>query len=308
MAYNEEKNIASILSAMEGQILSSCDIEEIIVVSSGSTDDTDKIVRSFEKNPKIRLFSQKTREGKASAINLFIKESKGEVLVLESADTIPAPMAVENLVAPFKNPDVGMTGARPNPVDSGRSFMGYCTQFLWWMHHKLATENPKLGEMVAFRNTVKKIPNDTAVDEACIEAIISEQGLKALYVPDAVVKNKGPDSVSDFLKQRRRISAGHYHLQQTRNYAASSMSNSVIIAILLSKIKEHLRRIVRMVRRGYFRRLFFYISAHMRPTIFALGAMFLEVYGRLLGIYDFKIKKKNPYKWDIASSTKKMIR
>jgi len=32
--------------------------------------------------------------------------------------------------------------------------------------------------------------------------------------------------------------------------------------------------------------------------------IFLEVLGRFLGWYDFKILKKNPYKWEIASSTK----
>jgi len=307
MAYNEEKNIANIIKAVESQVLLSCTIDEIIVVSSGSTDKTDDIVRSFKNNPKIRLIAQAEREGKASAINLFIKGAVGDVLVLESADTVPAPKAVENLVAPFSDPAIGMTGARPHPVDSTATFMGYCTQFLWWMHHQLALASPKLGEMVAFRNTVREIPVDTAVDEACIEAVISEQGLKALYVPEAVVKNKGPDTVSDFLKQRRRITAGHYHLHETRHYAPSSMSNSRIVNILSKKVNEHVRRIGRMIRKGYFSRLAFYLEAHVERSLFAVGAIMLELYGRLLGAYDFKVKKKNPYKWDIASSTKKSI-
>ena len=32
----------------------------------------------------------------------------------------------------------------------------------------------------------------------------------------------------------------------------------------------------------------------------------LEMIGRGLGYYDFHVRKKNPFIWDIASSTKKL--
>ncbi len=307
MAYNEEENIANILTALEKQVLSSCSIDEIIVVSSGSTDRTDSIVKEFAKNKKITLISQPTREGKASAINLFLSKSKGDIVVLESADTLPAPEAIEKLVSVFNDPKIGMAGGRPHPVDKTRTFMGYCTQYLWWMHHQIASKRPKLGEMVAFRNIVKEIPVDTAVDEACIEAIICNKGFKTAYVPEAVVKNKGPGSISDFLKQRRRISAGHYHLHQTQNYAASSLSNSLIVDILMKKAYTHVRHTLRMLKNRHFKRLAFYLYGHSIRLVFAVGSMALEAYGRLLGMYDFKVRNRNPYKWDIASSTKKKL-
>jgi fructose-1,6-bisphosphatase/inositol monophosphatase family enzyme len=42
-----------------------------------------------------------------------------------------------------------------------------------------------------------------------------------------------------------------------------------------------------------------------KVMIWTFGAMFLEFFGRFLGAYDIYIKKKNPYIWDIAGSTKK---
>ena len=47
------------------------------------------------------------------------------------------------------------------------------------------------------------------VDEASIEAIVRAAGLELRYVPEAVVRNKGPETVADLVRQRRRITAGH---------------------------------------------------------------------------------------------------
>ncbi len=73
-AHNEEANIAHLLQIMLEQDLEKVEIREIIVVSSGSTDQTDSIVRQFgQKDRRIRLLVQAKRQGKASAINLFLK-------------------------------------------------------------------------------------------------------------------------------------------------------------------------------------------------------------------------------------------
>ena len=46
-AHNEEANIAQLLQIMLEQELKKVEIREIIVVSSGSTDQTDSIVRQY---------------------------------------------------------------------------------------------------------------------------------------------------------------------------------------------------------------------------------------------------------------------
>lgn len=283
-AYNEEKNIRRLLEAVLSQRTKTCEITEIIVVASGCNDNTENIVNEFvKKEPRIKLISQKEREGKASAINEFLKVAEGDVCVLESADTVPGEDTIESLVISFNDDRVGMTGAHPVPVDSKETFLGFTTNLLWELHHKLALKHPKLGEMVAFRNIVKEIPVKTAVDEVSIEAKIMEAGLSLKYCPDAVVYNKGSESVSDFLKQRRRIFNGHLWVRKYSSYVASSMNPFRIFILLLSELKPNLKSI-----------------------IFTFGAVFLEAYGRFLGYIDFYLSKKNPYKWDISSTTKKV--
>ncbi len=154
---------------------------------------------------------------------------------------------------------------------------------MWSLHHRIALMTPKLGELVAFRNFIQKIPNDTAVDEACIEAIVRKAGYELYYVPDAIVQNKGPENIRDFIKQRRRISAGHKHLLREQKHEVSTSDPKKIFRIIM---QEH--------------------SWNFRDTIWTAGAISLELIGRLLGSFDFYVRKKNPFIWDIAYSTKKL--
>src|SRR5581483_4256735 len=74
MAYNEEANIGRTLQSVLAQTGPSIIINEVIVVASGCTDRTIPIVTEMAtQEVRIRLFVQEKREGKASAINLFLK-------------------------------------------------------------------------------------------------------------------------------------------------------------------------------------------------------------------------------------------
>lgn len=284
MAYNEEANIGRLLDSLLAQRAALCSINEIYVVASGCTDDTETVVEEYTRRDKrVKLLIQKEREGKASAINLFLSKAKGDILILAGADTALEKDTIDNLVKPFSEPTIGMTGGHPIPVDSADNFIGFTVNLLWRMHHRVALEHPKMGELVAFRNIVKTIPHDTAVDEASIEAIITKLGYRLKYADDAIVYNKGAEGVRDFIKQRRRIAAGHLHLKLSQGYSVSTTSYKSTLRPFLDEIWSEKGRILWIV-----------------------GAVFLEFYARYLGYYDFYIKKKNPFIWDVASSTKKL--
>ncbi len=225
MAYNEEANIRLLLQALLAQKTEKVGIDEIVVVASGCTDGTEDIVREYAAiDPRVRLLTQASREGKASAVNLLLRNTDCEVIVLESADTIPMENTIEALVSPMTDAGVGMVGGHPVPTNSPDGFMGYTAHLLWDLHHQVALRHPKLGELIAFRNVFYQIPFDSAVDEASIEPLIIGQGLKLHYAPDAVVLNRGPETLHDFLKQRRRIFAGHLYVRETLGYKVSTMS------------------------------------------------------------------------------------
>jgi hypothetical protein len=175
-----------------------------------------------------------------------------------------------------------MTGAHPVPVNTNHNFICFTVKLMWEIHHKIALIEPKLGELVAFRNFVKSIPPDTAVDEASIESIVKKAGYQLRYVPEAIVFNKGPENIKDFIKQRRRIAAGHKQLDIKNSYKVSTQSPMRILGILFT---------MRSWKAG--------------EIIWILGAIGLEIISRILGLLDVYIRGKNPFIWDIASSTKK---
>ncbi len=284
MAYNEEKNIAKCLKALENQKLSLMDIREIYVVSSGSTDRTNEIVQEFhERNPRIKLIIQKERMGKAAAINEYLRIANGDICVLESADTITDSTTIEHLVRPFFDPKIGMSGVHPVPTNTKKTFIGFCVHKLWQLHHLMALDSPKCGEMVAFRNLIPKIPSYTAVDEAVIEAMICENGFELSYVPEAIVHNKGPETLHDFLKQRRRIAMGHKHLQNTKGYRVATQKSTSIIKYVLRDM-----------------------SWTPRSIVYMSGLIALEAFCRFTGDINFYLRDKNPYIWNISSTTKEV--
>lgn len=283
-AYNEEAIIGKLLQRILDQKLETVEIKEIIVIASGCTDNTENIVRQFaQQEPRIRLLVQETREGKASAINLFLRHQTERVLVLCSGDLLPEFDAVEQLVAPFADPEMGMTSSRPVPVNDPQTFMGFTAHMLWDLHHKINEKGGfKAGEMIAFIKIFERIPYRTSVDEASIEPVIRGQGYKVQYAPTAVVYNKGPDTVSDFLRQRRRIYAGHLDIVALLGYSVSTMKGSTILKTLLQNL-----------------------DWRPKQFIWTWCVVALEVYGRVLGTLDYR-RKRDHSVWEIATTTKEL--
>ncbi len=282
IAYNEEKNIGQLLDSIRAQNLKDVVIKERIVVASSCTDKTEAIVKDFSlKDERIKLITQEKREGKSSAVNLYIKTTKEELCVLSSADILLAPDTIENLVNKFGDQSIGMVGCHPVPVNDPDKFLGFVEHVRWRITHELASWRPRLGEMVAFRRVIDSIPVESAVDEASIEGLIISKGYRLAYAADAVIYNKGSETVNDFIKQRRRIYAGHCYLRDHYDYTVSSFTFKITFTLFLKETYRNLK--------------FF---------LWTISAVFLEGYSRFLGMVDYYLKKKNPYIWEISESTK----
>ncbi|MCB0170560.1 MAG: glycosyltransferase [Anaerolineae bacterium] len=285
-AHNEEANIGEIIEAVTTQRLHQVEITEIIIVASGCTDSTVEIIESYmSKEPRLKLFIQERREGKTSAINIFLRHAQENICVLESGDTIPHEDAIENMVRMFNDPAVGMTGAHKVPVNTPEHIIGLLSHLRLKMEHQLCLEIPRLGELIAFRKLFDEIPPDVAMDEAFVEALVIKRGLQVRYAPDAVVFNMGPETLSDFVKQRRRNHAGHLHLRAKYGYEVSSMGSPRLVKLALEEIWGALQ------------------------LIWILGVLAaVEGFSRLLGWWDYKVHKKTHVVWDIAWTTKEVKR
>jgi poly-beta-1,6-N-acetyl-D-glucosamine synthase len=281
-AYNEQANIGRLLQSMIDQRLYEVEISQIIVVASGCTDRTEEIVREYMViEPRIELYVQEKREGKTSAVNLFLAHASEKICVLESGDTLPRDDTIENMVRMFRDPAVGMTGAQKVAVNTPDHVVGLLSHLRLKLEHQLCLEIPRLGELIAFRKVFDQMPADVAMDEAFVEALMVRRGMQVRYAPDAVVYNMGPETVSDFVKQRRRNYVGHLYLRDKYGYRVSSLQNTRVFRIALEEVWGALRVV---------------------STLFVLGT--IEIYARVLGAWDYRVKKKDHLVWDMAWTTK----
>lgn len=103
-AYNEARHIARLLEGIRHQTYPNL---EIILVDSGSTDDTIAIASSYGAKI-VRIPADEFTFGRS--LNLGINKAQGEWIVIASAHVYPVyPDWVERLVSPFSEARIGLT-------------------------------------------------------------------------------------------------------------------------------------------------------------------------------------------------------
>jgi hypothetical protein len=141
--------------------------------------------------------------------------------------------------------------------------------------------------MIAFRKVFDQIPPDVAMDEAFVEALMIKRGLQVRYAPDAMVYNMGPETLRDFVRQRRRNYAGHLHLKRKYGYRVSSLDNTRVARLALTEVWRAIRHTLRLLY-----------------VLTALAS--IELYSRILGSYDYYIRRDKHVVWDMAWTTKEV--
>lgn len=288
-AYNESANIRRLLTALLAQETKVSRIVEIFVVASGCTDDTADVAREVGRGrPGMHVHVQERREGKVAAINAYLRmrDPRAEVSVVCSADLDVAPDVIEKMVRFLRaRPEVGMVGARPVPNNDERKFVGRMVRLLWELHHRVALEVPKMGEIVAFRAPlVEYVSELSVVDEASIEDIVRAKGYSLGYVPDAIVTNHGPDTMHEYFEQRRRVARGHYWLEFAFGYQVATLDRPLLMKAVVDAGREQ----------DPFGKL---------ALATAIGA---EVVARAVGFWDARVVGGRHRTWRVLPSTKSL--
>lgn len=288
-AHNEAGNIKNVLMSLLAQETQFAKVIEIVVVASGCTDDTAALAREVARGrPGMHVVVQERRGGKVAAINeyLRVRDRRAAVLVSCSADVFVAPDVIEKMVCHLRdNAEVGMVGARPMPDNEKSDLVGRIVHILWDLHHRIALDTPKMGEVVAFRaELVDFVSELSIVDEASVEDIIRSKGYTLGYVPDAIVTNHGPERVSEYFEQRRRIARGHTWLKFAFGYRVATMNNGSVLKSTFDLLRE--------------------ADPEDRRALGA--AIAIEVAARAAGFVDARVVGGRHRTWTPLASTKKL--
>jgi cellulose synthase/poly-beta-1,6-N-acetylglucosamine synthase-like glycosyltransferase len=244
-AYNEIQTIGVLLERLRTVRWRGQTPSKILVVSDCSTDGTDELVEKIAREEKkfpIVLKGFPVRSGKPAAINNALTELAGsELVVMVSADCLPDVGTIEKLLDCFDDPKVGISAGRIVTCGPETNVAVAISKILWDVHHEIALEVPKSTEITIFRNLSISVHQLTLADEADLEASIKEKGYDLKYSPDALIFNQAPLTISDYFKQRLRVTLGHMEVSERKGYSVGTMSFNARFRAIKKVIqkKEH---------------------------------------------------------------------
>ena len=290
-AYNEGKNISRLLNNIlyEQKIPNKI---EVLVVCSGCTDNTVKIVSEYSKrSPQVHYIIEKERKGKASAINKILSAARGSIILFVSADTLPNKDCFQKLVSKLQIPKVGIVSGNPVPINNPRNLVGRLVHLLWGFHDTVFRDLNDSGfarhasEIFCIRKEIlEKIPVEIINDDAYMALMTKRKGWLIKYEPESRVSICGPQTFRDYFTQRRRVLFGH---QQVRKMTGQSPQH------LLYLFPLYPIRVAKLVKS--------LLMKFRLPTI--LTFLLVELAINVVAISDF-ISRKSHVKWNVSTSTK----
>ncbi len=218
-AYNEALRLPALLESLATQDLpSGFVLDEILVVASGCTDGTERLVQDWTGvEPKPTLIREPERRGKASALNAILARFRGDILVLVNADARLLPEALSELLLAFgRSPDVEVVCGFPIPEHS-RSVVAVVEDVWWRLHNRtlqtladLKGGNHCCDEFMALkRGFAHAIPIGVVNDGAYFGVLAARRGVTVQFAPRAKVLVAVPENLLGLLRQRGRIVRGH---------------------------------------------------------------------------------------------------
>lgn len=212
-AYNEEECIARTVENKLG-LDYPAELVEVIIVSDGSTDGTNRIVRSLaaEYPGRVRLIEQTGREGKTAALNVAASEARGEIIVFSDANSIYDEGAVGALVDAFRDPSVGYVTGKMVYTSSDGSLVGEgCTAYMRY-ENQVRTWESRIGSIVgtdggidAIRRKLFQNMRPDQLPDFVLPLMVVDQGYRVVFESRAVVREPVLATSAEEYRMRVRV-------------------------------------------------------------------------------------------------------
>jgi cellulose synthase/poly-beta-1,6-N-acetylglucosamine synthase-like glycosyltransferase len=210
-AFNEAAHIGS---TIENKLVLDYPQEklDIIIVSDGSTDGTDDIVRRYA-NQSVRLIRQEPRSGKTAALNRAVDQATGEIIVFSDANSMYARDALVKLVQNFAVPSVGYVTGKMIYTDPDGTVIGDgCSSYMKYENF-LREQESKVGSVIgvdggidAVRRQIYRPMNPEQLPDFVLPLMVVEQGYRVVYEPEAILKESTLKKSRDEYRMRVRVS------------------------------------------------------------------------------------------------------
>jgi cellulose synthase/poly-beta-1,6-N-acetylglucosamine synthase-like glycosyltransferase len=183
---------------------------EIIVISDGSTDGTENIVREFE-SAGVKLLTR-PRGGKAAALNRGLEAAAGEILFFTDVRQPLEPRCLRHLTANFADSSVGAaTGElRLLPGEHGeQADMDLYWRYEVWArkrHSEIDSLFNTTGCIYAMRRSLAlPLPPDTLIDDAMLPLRAFFRGYRVILDTEAVAYDYPAVAGTEFRRRFRTL-------------------------------------------------------------------------------------------------------
>ena len=212
-AYNEARHIEATVANKLSQDYPE-DLLDVMVVSDGSTDGTDELLRAMAaSNPRLTWFRQEPRRGKTAALNSLIERARGEIIVFSDANSMYRADTVRRLVANFADPEVGYVSGRMIYVNPDGSTVGDgCSAYMRY-ENWLRGHETLLGSIVgvdggvdAVRRSLYRPMGEDQLPDFVLPLDVVDQGYRVVFEPTAeLCEDALTQSAAEF-RMRVRVS------------------------------------------------------------------------------------------------------
>lgn len=216
-AYNEEASIENKVRATL-ELDYPADKLEVIVVSDGSSDRTDEIMRSLV-GPRVRFF-RVPRGGKTNAQNYGVEQCRGDIVVFSDATSVYRADAIRQLAAYFVDPSVGAVSGMcrffegrggQSPTGLGQILYGGYEQAIRVFQSRISTATAGVGPIYATRRTLYVPLPGHACSDMVEPMEIVRHGARVVYAPEAVSWETSTPSTRDEFRMRIRVTTQGIH-------------------------------------------------------------------------------------------------
>ena len=289
-AYNEERDLAAKLENTLALDYPKSQLE-IIVTSDCSSDRTDEIARSFASRG-VRLHRQQERHGKTAAQNAAVEKASGEIIVFSDATTHYRPDVLRLMMPAFADESVGCVTGRVIYQDEKDSSVGAGTQSYWNYEFFLKRHESNVCSLIGVCGCMYAVRKSAYVplyNDACSDFIIAttmvEQGLRAVYVPEAVCTEEPNRQAKKELAARVRIISQTFSdLWRNRVMLNPVRSGFYAVELWSHKVMRYLVPVFLIV--------IFVMSAVLSPrNVFYAGVFFTQVAFYLAAIVSWVLEK-----------------
>jgi len=202
---------------------------EIVIVSDGSTDGTDDILKEFQ-DPRVKCIRCSEHRGKAAALNTGMRDATGEILLFNDIRPFLEGNALRLLVSNFADPRVGCVAGELVLSDDGHDAAagavgGLYWRYEQWIRNSEARVDSALGVYGGFyavrRELAAELPEGTILDDMLQPLSVIRQGYRSVLDVRARVHDVWPKSLRGEFHRKVRTLAGNFQLLQTAPWLLS---------------------------------------------------------------------------------------